>query len=127
MKNIYLGGRTARKLQTRVRKSQNINRRRTFKNQNKKQNKTGIKGRGKFLKGWKTSQPGYHDRNIMIKKCGKKCFLGPNKSFPICRRNTCKIDRRGIESAYIRAREYMTIKGTPKYQRISRKAYKMLY
>jgi len=90
-------------------------------------NKTRTKGRGTFLRGWKEAQPGYHERTVMLKKCGNRCFLGPNKTFPICRRNTCKVDRRGIEAAYIRAREYMKIRGTPKYKRISAKAYKKLY
>ncbi len=62
-----------------------------------------------------------------MRKCGKKCFLGPKKSFLICIKNTCKIDKKGIFSAYVRAREYMTIKGTKKYKRIAKKAYDMLH
>ena len=50
-----------------------------------------------------------------MKKCGKKCFLGPKKSFPICTKNTCKINKKGVYSAYIRARQY-------KYNKISKKA-----
>jgi hypothetical protein len=88
---------------------------------------TGVSGRGKFLKDWSRQQPGYHDRTIMMKKCGKKCFLGPNKSFPICGRNTCKRNRKGIYSAYIRAEEYKTIKNKDKYRRISAKARRMLH
>jgi hypothetical protein len=88
--------------------------------------KTGIPGRGGFLRGWKRAQPGYRDRTTMINRCGRHCFLGPNKSFPICRRNTCKKDRRGIYAAYIRARQYQTIKGSPKYKRISAKARRLL-
>jgi len=76
---------------------------------------------------WSKMQPGYHDRTMMLKRCGKKCFLGPNKSFPICSRRTCKPNRKGIYAAYIRAREYMTIKpGKSKYRRISTKAHKLL-
>ena len=85
--------------------------------------KKGRSGRGK---GWSKIQPGYHDRTLMMKRCGKKCFLGPRKTFPICARRTCKRNRKGIYSAYIRAREYMTIKGNDKYRRISSKARKML-
>jgi hypothetical protein len=89
--------------------------------------RTGIKGRGAYLRGWGKEQPGTHQRTIMMKKCGKKCFLGPNKSFPICTKNTCTKNKKGIHAAYIRAREYMTIRGTRKYKKIANNAYKMLY
>jgi len=99
-----------------------------------RKNKTGIKGRGAYLKGWSKQQPGYRERTIMIKKCGKKCFLGPKKTFPICTKNTCKINQKGIHAAYVRAREYESITGTrcrgmcsQKYKEIAKKAYKMLY
>lgn len=99
---------------------------RTRKYRPKTSNITGTRGRGAFIKDWSKQQPGYHDRTMMLKRCGKRCFLGPNKTFPICRRNTCKINKKGVYAAYIRAREYMTIKKTPKYRQISRKARKML-
>jgi hypothetical protein len=99
--------------------------RKTVKRQTIKR-KSRIKGQGEFLRGWKKAQPSYRDRTIMMKRCGRKCFLGPGKSFPICRRNTCKKDRRGIYAAFIRAREYETIKGSPKYKRISAKARRLL-
>jgi hypothetical protein len=79
------------------------------------------------VRGWSKQSPGTHQRTIMMKKCGKKCFLGPNKSFPICTKNTCKINKKGIQSAYMRAREYMTIKGSNTYKNIAKKAYKMLH
>ena len=78
------------------------------------------------VRGWSQEQPKTHQRTIMMKKCGKKCFLGPNKSFPICTKNTCKINKKGIYAAYIRAREYMTIKGTKKYTRIANKAKRLI-
>lgn len=78
------------------------------------------------VRGWSKQQPGTHQRTVMMKKCGKKCFLGPNKTFPICTKNTCRINKKGIHAAYSRAREYMTIKGTQKYAKIARKAFKML-
>jgi hypothetical protein len=78
-------------------------------------------------KGWSKQKPTTHQRTIMKKRCGKKCFLGPNKSFPICKKNSCKISRKGVYAAYIRAREYSTIKGTKKYKRIAQKAKKMLH
>ena len=76
-------------------------------------------------KGWKTQKPGYHQKTIMLKRCGRKCFLGTKKSFPICKKNTCKISRKGVYSAYIRARQYS--KKNPKYRRIASKAKRMLH
>ena len=78
------------------------------------------------VRGWSQEQPITHQRTIMMKKCGKKCFLGPNKSFPICTKNTCKINKKGIYAAYIRAREYITIKGTQKYTKIANKAKRLI-
>jgi hypothetical protein len=82
-----------------------------------------------YLKGWSTQQPGTHQRTIMMKKCGKKCFLGPNKSFPICTKHTCNVNKKGLYAAYVRAKEYSTIKGkkTKKYNNIANKAYKILH
>lgn len=77
-------------------------------------------GRGAATRGWKNDQPSTHDRTIMFKKCGNKCFLGPNKSFPICRKNTCDISSKGVYSAYIRSRQYRKL--SRKYGNISRKA-----
>ena len=37
-------------------------------------------------RGWKKMKPGYHQKTVMFKKCGKKCFLGKGKSFPICKK-----------------------------------------
>ena len=71
------------------------------------------------LRGWKREKPGYHQRTVMLKKCGNKCFLGKNKTFPICKKNTCKISKKGIYAAYIRARQY-------KHRNISAKAKKLL-
>ena len=55
----------------------------------------------------------------MLTRCGKKCFLGPKKSFPICARRTCKVDVRGVQSAYNRARQF-------KYTRVAKKAKALL-
>ena len=71
-------------------------------------------------RGWKSQKPGFHQKTVMLKRCGKKCFLGPKKSFPICTKNTCKINRKGVYAAYVRARQY-------KHKRISKKAYKLLH
>lgn len=70
-------------------------------------------------KGWAKQSPNYHQRTTMLKKCGKKCFLGSKKRFPICKKNTCKISRKGVQSAYIRAKQY-------KYSTIAKQAKKLL-
>ena len=93
--------------------------------------KTRKNYRRSVTRGWEKQQPGYHQKTLMLKRCGKKCFLGPNKTFPICTRNTCKINRKGVYAAYIRAQEYKTIARnknwrTQKYPRISRKARVLL-
>ena len=41
--------------------------------------------------GWAKLAPKGKQRKTMKKKCGKKCFLGPKESFPICKKNTCKV------------------------------------
>jgi hypothetical protein len=89
-----------------------------------RRNKTNTKY---LVKGWSKQQPGTHQRTVMMKKCGKKCFLGPKKTFPICTKNTCKINKKGVYAAYIRAKEYMTKKGTRKYTNIANKSYKLLH
>ena len=69
---------------------------------------------------WSASAPkSVGDRSAVLKKCGRRCFLGPGKSFPICARlggaggaagaGTCKIDRHGVQAAYSRAREWASI------------------
>jgi hypothetical protein len=75
-------------------------------------------------KGWSKEQPSTHERTQMMRNCGKKCFLGKNKSFPICKKNTCKISSKGLYSAYIRSRQFSS-KGN-KYKKIASKAKKML-
>jgi len=71
-------------------------------------------------RGWKKMKPGYHQKTVMLKKCGKKCFLGKGKSFPICKKNTCKISKAGVYAAYVRARQYSS-KGR-KYKTVAKKA-----
>jgi len=47
-------------------------------------------------------------RRSMLRKCGPKCFLDPNKDhpkFPVCNRN-CNVQKRGLLSALIRARQW---------------------
>ena len=63
-------------------------------------------------KGWSKEAPSYRERRIMFRKCGKKCFLGPASqfSYPICKKKTCKISRKGLYAAYVRARQYKKTK-----------------
>ena len=75
-------------------------------------------------KGWTKLKPGFHQKTQMLQKCGKKCFLGSKKSFPICNKNTCKVNSKGVYAAYVRARQFRS-KGQ-KYRNISAKANKML-
>jgi hypothetical protein len=77
------------------------------------------KTRKNVTRGWKKEKPSFHQRTKMLKRCGKKCFLGPKKSFPICKKNTCKVSKKGVYSAYIRACQYH-------YKNISKKAKKIL-
>ena len=83
--------------------------------------------------GWKRVKPSIRERTIMKKNCGKKCFLGPNKSFPICNKGTCKINKKGVWAAYIRAREWGSKKmrvskrnSKSGYNKIARKSRKLL-
>lgn len=78
--------------------------------------------------GWSKLAPSAKERTTMKRKCGKKCFLGPDKSFPICAKNTCKINQKGIYAAYIRARAMTNTKTRKKtdYYKIARNAKKRL-
>jgi len=62
----------------------------------------------------------------MLEKCGKKCFLGVGTGFPICDKNTCKVNKKGVYAAYVRAREYSSKTGKQKYKSISSRAKKMI-
>jgi len=53
---------------------------------------------------WSKYAPNARQRTAMLQKCGKKCFLGPHKSYPICRKHTCTRDKAGVHAAYVRAR-----------------------
>ena len=73
--------------------------------------------------GWSSEKPSRHQITVMKRECGKKCFLGPGTSFPICKKNTCKVSNKGIYAAYVRAREWKNKPSTylgrssPKYSR----------
>ena len=93
--------------------------------------------------GWSKEAPNAKQRTKMYNKCGKKCFLGKittNKqhpNFPICIKNTCKVSKKGVYAAYIRSRQWGSIKSNylrkhpPTYARktyknIANRAQKML-
>ena len=88
--------------------------------------------------GWRGKSPNQKQRRAMRRRCGKKCFLGPNLSFPICAKGTCRRNKRGIMSAYIRAKQwgkpksfYKNYWGKPRmkrkvYTRVAKKARKLM-
>ncbi len=90
-------------------------------NDKRKTNKTRKKRKSAT---WKSRAPNTKERTIMLRNCGKKCFLGPNKSFPICSKRTCKINNKGVLAAYVRARQFRK-KGS-KYYKIAKEATKIL-
>lgn len=73
--------------------------------------------------GWAKMAPSRRERTVMKKECGSKCFLGPisESCFPICTKNTCETNQKGIYAAYVRAREY----GSPKMHRKKHKTHKL--
>ena len=85
-------------------------------------------------KSWRHNNPTASQRTLQLKRCGKKCFLGSKKSFPICNAGSCKPSKGGLISAFIRAREMTrrardgTIKKhcAPYYYSIAKKAKTIL-
>lgn len=77
------------------------------------------RGRGSATRGWAKLSPGTRERRTMKATCGSKCFLGPGISFPVCAKGTCRINKKGVQSAYNRARQY-------KHAFIAHKAKKLL-
>lgn len=82
-------------------------------------------------KGWAKKSPKRgNERNNMMRKCGKKCFLGSKKSFPICSKNTCKVNLKGVYAAYVRAKQWENQPNVSKkhkmYKRVAKKSKKML-
>ena len=85
------------------------------------------KSRQNPTKGWAKASPSAgKERHRMFKKCGSSCFLLPNKKtpgaskFPVCAKNSCKKNCKGILAAYVRAREYR--KKNPSYNKVAKKA-----
>jgi hypothetical protein len=87
--------------------------------------------------GWAKKAPHGKQRTKMMRKCGRKCFLGPNKKFPICTKGTCKVNPKGVYASYVRSRQWGKSKksynGRSKpsmkrgtYAKVARTAKKML-
>ena len=87
--------------------------------------------------GWGREAPQGHARTVMKRDCGRECFLGPDKSFPICTKGTCDVNRKGLWAAYIRARQWgkrpTSYKGKSRpthrrgvYTKVAREARRML-
>ena len=78
--------------------------------------------------GWSKLSPNYKQKTTMKKKCGKKCFWGVDKSFPVCKKNTCRKSKKGVWAAYIRAKQMQSkktkklIKKKNNYTKIIKKA-----
>lgn len=78
-----------------------------------KQLPRAYQGRGSPTRGWRAVAPQRgRERHELHQKCGGSCFLDPiEEKFPICpalryTNGQCQIDRRGIQAAYNRARQY---------------------
>ena len=69
-------------------------------------------------KGWSKQAPDQKQRTRMLRKCGKKCFLGKNTSYPICKKNTCKISKKGVWAAYVRSRQTHTNRVSSRAKRL---------
>jgi hypothetical protein len=90
-------------------------------------------------RGWSRVAPKtVGERSALMSKCGRRCFLGPGKTFPVCARlgagasaGSCKIDRRGVAAAYSRAREWASItarkKAHRRYTAVARRARAILH
>lgn len=94
-------------------------------------------------RGWSRVAPKtVSERSALLSKCGRRCFLGSRKTFPICPRlgsgsgsRDCKVDRRGVAAAYSRAREWASITARKKkrtsahrkYTAVARKARAILH
>jgi hypothetical protein len=88
-------------------------------------------------KGWGKIAPRGRQRTVMKRICGKKCFLGPGKSFPVCAKGTCKVNKKGLYAAYVRSRQWGSkrshYKGKARpthrrsvYKKVARKSRRML-
>lgn len=86
-------------------------------------------------RGWSRVAPKtVGERSALLSKCGRRCFLGSRKTFPICPRlgsgsgsgsgsRDCKVDRRGVAAAYSRAREWAAITARKKKRTSAHRKY----
>jgi hypothetical protein len=89
------------------------------------------RSRTRALRKWSRVAPKtVGERSALMAKCGRRCFLGSRKTFPICQRlgsgsgaADCKIDRRGVLAAYSRAREWASITARKKRTSASHRKY----
>lgn len=102
-----------------------------------KKNKSTRKRKQVPWAGWSKQKPSTRQRTEMMRKCSKKCFLGPKKSFPVCKKNTCDISSKGLWGAYVRSKQWGNKKSSytgrskptmPRktYKRIANKSRNML-
>ena len=61
--------------------------------------------------------PSTHERTLMRKRCGTRCFLDAPR-YPICARRTCRISKRGLHAAYVRSRQQHERKISMKAKRL---------
>ena len=109
----------------------------------RRRRKTAKKRKAVPWKGWGKLAPHGAQRTRMYRKCGQRCFLGTktpgdrqHPDFPICAKGTCKVSKKGLYAAYVRAKEwgnkrssYKTSKPRMKrsyYTRIANKAKRKL-
>lgn len=82
---------------------------------------------GSRTRGWSLQQPQKGvQRHRLFEKCGQKCFLGKNETFPICPHCSlyegdcnCRISCKGATAAFIRANQW-------KYPEIAKAADRIL-
>ncbi len=77
--------------------------------------------------GWNIDKPNNKERDNMWTLCKKRCFIGTTKkSFPICKRKTCKVSKKGLWSAYIRSQGLFKKTKKRKYRTVALRAKKQL-
>jgi hypothetical protein len=74
-------------------------------------------------RGWSSAKPGRRERHSLKKKCGDECFLDPvREKYPICPKNKCEIDCRGLLAAKVRASEWHQYKIAKKADTLGKRA-----
>lgn len=110
--------------------SKNKSSKKKYYKHSKHQRKSAKKSALPSPKGWGMLAPKLgKERSRLYKKCGKKCFLKPDKrkpsqsKFPVCSKRSCKINCKGLSAAYIRSRQWR--KKKPSYNKVAAKAKQM--